>query len=69
MHPDQRRDCLLVSEACARRLVTDMHYEGHVGCVRTWYAEKRKLRISKKQAREILMEPWQYLQVLQFACC
>lgn len=69
MDPDHPRDCLSVFHAWARRQVTDMHYEARVGCVRTWYAEKSKVNIEKKKAREILMEPWQYLQVVPFAYC
>lgn len=62
MDPDvPRRDCLLVSHKCATKQVCDMHYEGRIGCVRNWYAETRKIRLTKKKAREIIMEPWQYL--------
>ena len=43
-----------------------MHYEGRIGCVRNWYAETRKIRLPKNKAREIIMEPWQYLQVVSF---
>ena len=65
MNPEvARRDCLLVSHKCAAKQVRDMHYEGRIGCVHTWYAEKRKIRMDKKEARKFFMEPWQYLQVV-----
>uniref|UniRef100_A0ACD6AAM8 Uncharacterized protein n=1 Tax=Avena sativa TaxID=4498 RepID=A0ACD6AAM8_AVESA len=63
MDPDVRqRDCVLVASRCASRQIRDMHYEARVACVRNWYAEKRKIRMTKAKAREIFMEPWQYLQ-------
>ena len=67
MDPDvPRRDCLLVSHKCATKQVLDMHYEGRIGCVRNWYAEKRKIGMEKAEARNIIMGPWQYLQVVSF---
>lgn len=68
MDPDVRqRDCVLVASRCASRQIRDMHYEARVACVRNWYAEKRKIRMTKAKAREIFMEPWQYLQVVLFS--
>ena len=49
----------------ASKMVTDMHYEARVHSVRTWYAEKN-IALDKKRARDILMQPWQYLQVASF---
>jgi len=49
----------------ATKMVTDMHYEARVVSVRNWYGEK-KIKLSKQRARDILMEPWQYLQVASF---
>jgi hypothetical protein len=46
-------------------MVTDMHYEARVNCVRNWYAEK-KIKLTKWQAREVRMQPWQYMQVASF---
>ena len=53
-----REECIAVSRRAAAKKVTDTHYEGRVGCVRRWYAEKRKLPMKKDQARDIFMEPW-----------
>jgi hypothetical protein len=68
MDPDSKRDdCIQVAGNIARKKVTDAHYEGRVLSIRNWYAEKRKLRMRKDQAREIVnFQPWQYLQVLPF---
>ena len=49
----------------AKKIVTDMHYEARVNCVRNWYAD-HKVHMSKKQARDKLLQPWQYLQVVAF---
>ena len=54
----------IVHEICKRR-VADMHYEARVNFVREWYAD-RKVHMSKKQARDKLLQPWQYLQVVAF---
>ncbi|KAK1661689.1 hypothetical protein QYE76_049848 [Lolium multiflorum] len=64
MDPDSKRDdCIQVAGNIARKKVTDAHYEGRVLSIRNWYAEKRKLRMRKDQAREIVnFQPWQYLQ-------
>ena len=66
MDPDYtREECIAVSRKAAVKQVTDSIYEARVGCVRRWYAEKRKLKMEdKSQARGIFMEPWQYLQVI-----
>jgi hypothetical protein len=34
-----------------------------VSCVHNWYAEKLNVRITKAQARDKHMEPWQYMHV------
>ena len=60
------RDCLLVSHKCASKQVLDMHYEARVGCVRNWYVEKRKIKMKKNVAKDIIMQPWQYFQVVSF---
>ncbi|XP_051227071.1 autonomous transposable element EN-1 mosaic protein [Lolium perenne] len=64
MDPDSKRDdCIQVAGNIARKKVTDAHYEGSVLSICNWYAEKRKLRMRKDQAREIVnFQPWQYLQ-------
>ena len=49
----------------AKKRATDMHYEARVNCVRNWYAD-RKVWMNKKQARDKLLQPWQYLQVVAF---
>jgi hypothetical protein len=65
MDPDCNRDeCIAQSRRAAVKQVTDTMHEARVGCVRRWYAEKRKLPMqNKSQSRDIFMEPWQYLQV------
>ncbi|KAM0836624.1 hypothetical protein ACQ4PT_062205 [Festuca glaucescens] len=55
--------CVSVARAIAMKQVQDMHYEGRVCCVCNWYTEKRKIPISKKQAQDMTMQPWQYMQV------
>lgn len=57
-----------MSRRAAVKQVTDSIYEARVGCVRRWYAEKRKLGMDKSKARGIFMEPWQYLQVICVFC-
>ena len=49
----------------APKMVTDMHYEARVNSVRNWYA-KKMIKLDKKRARDILLQPWQYLQVASF---
>ena len=49
----------------AYKMVTDMHYEARVNSVRNWYA-KKMIALDKKCARDILLQPWQYLQVASF---
>jgi len=59
-----RTVCIAQSCRAASKQVTDTMHEARVGCVRRWYAKQRKLAMANKsQARDILMEPWQYLQV------
>nr|XP_051215461.1 uncharacterized protein LOC127333170 [Lolium perenne] len=38
-----------------------MHYEARIQCVRDWHAD-RFVHMSKEDARDTLMQPWQYLQ-------
>ena len=57
--------CEAILMTMASKMVTDMHYEARVESVRNWYAEK-KIGLDKKRARDILMQPWQYLQVASF---
>ncbi|KAK1662078.1 hypothetical protein QYE76_050237 [Lolium multiflorum] len=38
-----------------------MHYEARVQCVRDWHAD-RFVHMTKEDARDTLMQPWQYLQ-------
>lgn len=70
MDPDCNRDeCIAQSRRAAVKQVTDTMHEARVGCVRRWYAEKRKLPMqNKSQSRNIFMEPWQYLQVIYVFC-
>ena len=42
--------------------VRGMHYEARVQCVRDWHAD-RNIHMTKEDARETHMAPWQYLQV------
>ena len=60
--------CDAVLHQMARTRVTGMHYEARVQCVRNWHAD-RKVWMSKDDARDMLMAPWQYLQVFAFLCC
>lgn len=63
----EERACdFILHEICKRR-VTGMHYEARVQCVRNWHAD-RKIHMSKEDARDTLMAPWQYLQVFAFLC-
>ena len=61
----RKRECLTIVHKLAKRKVQDMHYEARVNCVRNWFGD-RKIWMNKIQAREILFEPWQYLQVVAF---
>lgn len=44
-----------------RKRVTGMHYEARIQCVRNWHAERR-VWMTKDDARDTLMAPWQYMQ-------
>ena len=57
--------CTEILWTMATKAVTSMHYEARVNSVRNWYAEKF-IALEKKRARDILMQPWQYLQVASF---
>ena len=59
--------CDDVLHQLARKRVTGMHYEARVQCVRDWHAD-RFVHMSKEDARDTLMQPWQYLQVFAFMC-
>ena len=63
--PEHEAQCTAVLVEMASKMVRDMHYEARVNSVRNWYAE-RKIKLDKKRARDILMQPWQYLQVAAF---
>ncbi|KAK1621159.1 hypothetical protein QYE76_026676 [Lolium multiflorum] len=53
--------CDDVLHQLARKRVTGMHYEARVQCVRDWHAD-RFIHMTKEDARDTLMQPWQYLQ-------
>ncbi|KAK1626597.1 hypothetical protein QYE76_000912 [Lolium multiflorum] len=53
--------CDDVLHQLARKRVTGMHYEARIQCVRDWHAD-RFVHMSKEDARDTLMQPWQYLQ-------
>jgi hypothetical protein len=65
MDRDHQRECVATVNELAKRKVQDMHYEARVNCVRNWFAD-RKIWMDKSQARDMLLEPWQYLQVVAF---
>lgn len=65
MDRDHKRESLEVVNELAKRKVQDMHYEARVNCVRNWFGD-RKIWMNKSQARDMLFEPWQYLQVVGF---
>lgn len=58
----QARQCMAIVNEIAKGIVRNMHHEARVSCVRNWYAD-RKIPMTKKQARNKLLEPWQYMQV------
>ena len=64
---DQELWCDAVMHQLCRKRVTGMHYEARIQCVRDWHAE-RKVWMTKEDARDALMAPWQYLQVFAFPC-
>ncbi|KAK1610744.1 hypothetical protein QYE76_034417 [Lolium multiflorum] len=53
--------CDDVLHQLARKRVTGMHYEARVQCVRDWHAD-RFVHMTKEDARDTLMQPWQYMQ-------
>ncbi|KAK1695421.1 hypothetical protein QYE76_012118 [Lolium multiflorum] len=53
--------CDDVLHQIARKRVTGMHYEARVQCVRDWHAD-RFVHMTKEDARDTLMQPWQYMQ-------
>jgi hypothetical protein len=49
MDPDYLpAECVAQSRRAAAKKVTDTMHEARVGCVRRWYAEKRKLPMQNK---------------------
>ncbi|KAK1651549.1 hypothetical protein QYE76_069354 [Lolium multiflorum] len=52
--------CDDVLHQLARKRVTGMHYEARVQCVRDWHAD-RFVHMTKEDARDTLMQPWQYM--------
>jgi hypothetical protein len=56
---------MAIMNEIAKGIVRNMHHEARVSCVRNWYAD-RKIPMTKKQARNKLLEPWQYMQVVEF---
>ena len=50
MEKGKELQCMAVLQKICTKMVTDMHYEARVSCVRNWYAEKQNVRISKAQA-------------------
>jgi hypothetical protein len=65
MDRDHQSECVAIVNELAKRKVQDMHYEARVNCVRNWFGD-RKIWMDKSQARDMLFEPWQYLQVVAF---
>ncbi|KAK1651197.1 hypothetical protein QYE76_069002 [Lolium multiflorum] len=59
----KERACDDVLHQLARKRVTGMHYEARIQCVRDWHAD-RFVHMTKEDARDTLMQPWQYMQVL-----
>ncbi|KAK1644083.1 hypothetical protein QYE76_061888 [Lolium multiflorum] len=59
----KERVCDDVLHQLARKRVTGMHYEARIQCVRDWHAD-RFVHMTKEDARDTLMQPWQYMQVL-----
>ncbi|KAK1699324.1 hypothetical protein QYE76_016021 [Lolium multiflorum] len=53
--------CDDVLHQMARTRVTGMHYEARIQCVRNWHAD-RFVHMTKEDARDTLMAPWQYMQ-------
>ncbi|KAK1572690.1 hypothetical protein QYE76_037626 [Lolium multiflorum] len=53
--------CDDVLHQLARKRVTGMHYEARVQCIRDWHAD-RFVHMTKEDARDTLMQPWQYMQ-------
>ncbi|KAK1614981.1 hypothetical protein QYE76_020498 [Lolium multiflorum] len=53
--------CDDVLHQLARKRVTGMHYEARVQCVRDWHAD-RFVHMTKEDACDTLMQPWQYMQ-------
>ncbi|KAK1647163.1 hypothetical protein QYE76_064968 [Lolium multiflorum] len=57
----KERACDDVLHQLARKRVTGMHYEARIQCVRDWHAD-RFVHMTKEDARDTLMQPWQYMQ-------
>ena len=56
----------IIHEICRVRVI-GMHYEARIQCVSYWHAE-RKVWMTKEDARDTLMAPWQYMPVFAFLC-
>jgi hypothetical protein len=63
MQPGKHAECMAMLYKICTKMVTDMHYDARVSCVRNWYTEKRNVRISKSQARNKHLDAWRYMQV------
>ncbi|KAK1613264.1 hypothetical protein QYE76_036937 [Lolium multiflorum] len=64
MQPGKHDECMAMLYKICTKMVMDMHYEARVSCVRSRYAEKHNVRISKSQARNKHLDAWQYMQVV-----
>ena len=65
--PGQETWCDAVLDELCRVRVSGMHYEARIQCVRSWHRENN-IHMKKSDCRDVLMEPWQYLQVYLHFC-
>ena len=52
-----------ISEEAAKKLVKDMHYEARVQAIIDYYAQRRRMKIKKEEARTMNLIWEQFLKV------
>ena len=52
-----------ISEEAAKKLVKDMHYEACVQSIIDYYAQHRRIKVKKEEARTMNLTREQFLQV------
>ena len=58
----EARADLMTTKAC-KKLITDMHHKTHIQAIITYYGSKLGEKVSKEEARKMMLTWDQYLEV------